>query len=98
MSAPYTHTNWVVKQGREDDFVERWSEWAEWSRRNGLAARAMLLRDVDNPERFVSFGPWESIQAVRNWRALAGYQERVAKLREVVEQFEPRTLEVVARR
>jgi hypothetical protein len=40
----------------------------------------------------------ESMQAVRNWRALAGYQERVAKLREVVDHFEPRTLEVVARR
>jgi heme-degrading monooxygenase HmoA len=58
----------------------------------------MLLRDVDDPERFVSFGPWESVQAVRNWRGLAGYQERVAKLHEVVDQFEPRTLEVVAKR
>jgi hypothetical protein len=58
----------------------------------------MLLRDCDKPERFVSFGPWESMQAVRNWRALAGYQERVAELREVVDHFEPRTLEVVARR
>jgi heme-degrading monooxygenase HmoA len=98
MATPYTHTSWVVKRGREEEFIERWSEWAEWSHREGLAARAMLLRDADNPERFVSFGPWESVQAVRNWRALAGYQERVARLREVVDHFEPRTLEVVARR
>jgi heme-degrading monooxygenase HmoA len=98
MAAPYTHTNWIVKRGRDKEFVERWSEWAEWSHRQGLAAHAMLLRDVDNPERFVSFGPWESVQAVRNWRALDGYQERVAKLHEVVDQFEPRTLEVVAKR
>jgi heme-degrading monooxygenase HmoA len=100
MAAPYTHTNtnWIVKRGRDKEFVERWSEWAEWSHRQGLAAHAMLLRDVDNPERFVSFGPWESVRAVRNWRALHGYQERVAKLHEVVDQFEPRTLEVVAKR
>jgi hypothetical protein len=35
---------------------------------------------------------------VSNWRAQAGYHERVAKLREVVDRFEPRTLEVVAQR
>jgi heme-degrading monooxygenase HmoA len=98
MSAPYTHTSWIVKPGREDEFVERWSDWADWSHREGLEAHALLLRDADHPERFVSFGPWESLQAIRNWRALAGYQERVARLREVVDEFEPRTLEVVASR
>jgi heme-degrading monooxygenase HmoA len=96
MATPYTHTSWVVKPGREEEFVERWNEWADWSRRQGLAARAMLLRDVDKPDRFVSFGPWESMQSVRGWRAQAGYHERVARLREVVDEFEPRTLEVVA--
>jgi heme-degrading monooxygenase HmoA len=98
MHTPYTHTTWEVKRGREEEFVERWSEWADWSHREGLAARAMLLRDVDNPELFVSFGPWESTRAIRSWRALPGYQERVGKLREVVDHFEPRTLEVVAKR
>ena len=98
MAAPYTHTSWVVKEGREDEFVERWREWADWTRRQGLASQAMLLRDVDDPRRFISFGPWESIQAVSNWRAQAGYHERVVKLGEVVDHFEPRTPEVVASR
>ena len=92
---PYTHTSWIVKRGREAEFIECWREWADWSHREGLAGGGMLLRDLDNPERFVSFGPWESMQAIRNWRALAGYQERVARLGELVEHFEPRTLEVV---
>jgi hypothetical protein len=34
---------------------------------------------------------------VRNWRALPGYEERVVRLTEVVESFEPRTLEIAAR-
>jgi len=97
VATPYTHTSWTVKKGREAEFIERWSEWAEWSHREGLAERAILLRDVDNPEEFVSFGPWVSMQAVRNWRALSGYQDRVARLREVVEHFAPRTLELVSR-
>jgi hypothetical protein len=57
MATPHTHTSWVVKRDRETEFIEHWSEWPDWSRYVGLAARAMLLRDCDNPERFVGFGP-----------------------------------------
>ena len=98
MSQAYTLTVWQVKPGLEDDFVQRWSEWIEWSHRQGLQAHARLLRDVDTPGKFVSFGPWETLQAVRSWRALEGYQERVARLQEVLQNFEPETLELVAER
>ena len=98
MEALYTHTTWQVKEGQEDEFVRRWSEWVAWSHDAGLTAPGMLLRDAEQPQTFVSLGPWESMSAVRNWRALPGYQERVARLREVVDDFAPRTLEVVARR
>jgi heme-degrading monooxygenase HmoA len=94
----YTHTTWHVKQGREEEFVRCWEEWVEWSHREGLQAPALLLRDTESPQKFVSFGPWESAAAVGSWRALAGYQERVARLREAVDGFEPRTFEVVSRR
>jgi heme-degrading monooxygenase HmoA len=96
-TANYTHTVWRVKAGREDEFVLRWREWVEWSHREGLEAPALLLRDLDSERTFISFGPWESVAAVRSWRALPGYQQRVERLREVVERFEPRTLEVTAR-
>ena len=94
----YTHTTWRVKAGMEEEFTARWSEWVDWSHRQGLGAHARLLRDVERKGTFVSFGPWESMEAVRKWRVLPGYQERVARLHEVLESFEPRTLEVVAER
>jgi heme-degrading monooxygenase HmoA len=93
----YTHTTWRVKPDLEDEFVRRWSEWAEWSHREGLDAPALLLHDLDDPGTFISFGAWQSVVAVKNWRTLSGYNERVARLREVVDRFEPRTLEVTAR-
>jgi heme-degrading monooxygenase HmoA len=96
MEPAYTHTTWVVKKEHESEFVERWRDWVEWSHHAGLQAHAVLLHDVDNPGTFVSFGPWESVGAVRNWRALRGYQERVKRLSEVVERFEPKTFTVVA--
>jgi heme-degrading monooxygenase HmoA len=98
VESPYTHTTWRVKDGHEDDFIARWQEWVDWSRRQGLSAAALLLRDVEDPHVFVSFGPWENLSAIRNWRGLAGYHERVALMREAVESFEPRTLGVVSRR
>jgi len=98
MEKPYTHTTWLAKAEHEADFVELWSEWVEWSHRQGLEANAMLLRDVENPRAFVSFGRWEGIDAVRDWRTLSGYKERVARLGALVERFEPRILEVVERR
>jgi heme-degrading monooxygenase HmoA len=98
MAETYSHTTWRVKPERETEFVRRWAEWAEWSHRQGLAADARLLRDIENPGTYVSFGPWASIEAVSSWRSLAGYNERVARLAELVISFEPRTFELVAER
>ena len=98
MEAHYTHTTWHVDERNQEEFVRRWVEWAEWSRRQGLVEDALLLRDTDDPQRFISFGPWESAKAIAGWRALPGYQERVDRLRQVVDGFEPRTLRAVALR
>ena len=96
MGQAYTHTTWAVKPGQEEEFVRRWTELARWSSAQGLATRAKLLRDVDDQSRFVSFGPWESLDAVRRWRLLPGFHERVHRLQEVLAGFEPRTLELTA--
>jgi heme-degrading monooxygenase HmoA len=98
MEETYSHTTWRVKPGCEAEFERRWQEWAEWSQRQGLGAHARLLKDVENPQTYVSFGPWVSVELVSNWRSLAGYHERVARLRDVVDSFEPGTFEVVATR
>ena len=98
MAETYSHTTWQVKPGSAEEFVRRWEEWAEWSHRQGLGAHARLLRDVESPDTYVSFGPWISVDAVKNWRSLAGYHERVARLQEVVVSLEPRTFEVIAER
>ena len=98
MAQHYTHTHWYVKPGREADFVQRWRAFAGWSAAEGLAASARLLRDVDDPSHYISFGPWETLEAVRRWRGMPGFQEHVVALSEVVDRFEPKTLELVAER
>jgi heme-degrading monooxygenase HmoA len=92
----YTYSTWIVKPGMEEEFIRRWHDWAAYAHSRGLERRAKLLRDVDSSNRFVSFGPWESMSAVRRWRADEGFHERTTRLQEVIESFQPHTLEEIA--
>jgi heme-degrading monooxygenase HmoA len=92
----FTHTVWLTKPGCEEEFVRRWIEWARWSASQGVEGHGTLLRDADDPRRFVSFAPWVSFEAATRWRTLQGFNERIARLQELVESFQPATLEQVA--
>jgi heme-degrading monooxygenase HmoA len=97
MSQLYTHAIWTARPGREEEFVAAWSEFADWTEREVSAdATGKLLRDTSTPNRFISFGPWESLEQIEDWRARDGWKERVARLRELLDGFEPSTLEQVA--
>ena len=89
----YTYGVWVVKSGREEEFVVRWREMAEWTTANVPGAgAARLLQDESHPGRFISIGPWESREAISSWRSLLGFQERIGRLRELLETFTQATL------
>jgi quinol monooxygenase YgiN len=63
--------------------------------RDRSAGNPRLLRDRDNPRRFLSFGPWDDVEAVEAWRASEGFQLRIGKVRELLEDLEVRTLDPV---
>lgn len=92
----YSHGTWIVKPGREDDFVKRWLELGDWTTENFPAARGTLTRDVEEANRFVSFGPWPSAGHAERWRDSQGFREHVDRILETVDTFEPRTLQLVA--
>ncbi len=96
MGKPYSAGIWIVKPGREDEFVAAWHEFAEWSRSTIEGASwATLLRDQQRPNRFVSVGPWDSLEAIESWRSHPGFAERIDRLRGLIESLEPMTLESV---
>lgn len=89
----YTHHVWVVRSGREEEFVARWKDLAEWTAANVPGAgTARLLQDMEHPGRFISVAPWETREALSSWRSLLGYQERLGRVRELLETFTPSTL------
>jgi heme-degrading monooxygenase HmoA len=95
MTEIYTVGIWTVKTGQEEEFVAAWRAMGEATIRELPAARGTLLRDVADPRRFVSFGPWESLEMVETWRASDAFQSGVARIREVLDAFEPGTYEVI---
>jgi heme-degrading monooxygenase HmoA len=54
-----------------------------------------LVRDLDNPGRYVSFAPWESFEAQAVWKQLPEFRERIGRVRSHCENFEPSTHELV---
>lgn len=100
VSAPafYSTGSWLPFPGREEPFLEAWRAFAAWAAElPGAAGEALLLRDLRAPDRFVSFLPWESFEAIKAWKAHAEFKERMSRVQEHVDRFAPTEAEVVAR-
>jgi len=93
---PYSSGVWIATPGREADFASAWREFAEWSLATiNPGGWAVLLRDRAHGNRFVSFGPWDSLDQIAAWRSHPGFAERVGRIQELIEGLEPSTLEAV---
>jgi len=88
---------WVTKDGAAAAFVAAWNQLAADTASDFPGATAVLLRDRDDPNRFVSVGPWESAEQIDAWRASDAFQRGVGRIRETLESFTPATLDVVTR-
>ena len=94
--AVYTVGIWIVKPGREDEFADSWREMAAWTTQSvSSAASGTLLRDRERTNRFVSFGPWASVADIEAWRAHPGFADRVGRMRDLLDEFSPMTLDDV---
>ena len=96
MNEIYTTGTWTPHQGREDDFVHAWMEFAGWASSRPGAGLLSLTRDLRDPGRFVSFGGWESLEQVREWKGSPEFRERMAQVLQYVAEFQPSELELVA--
>ena len=93
--AVYTLGVWTVRPGAEDDFVAAWRDMAAGTVTDFPAATAMLLRDRDRPNLFISYGPWQSLAEIESWRGSAVFRDGVARMRPTLENFEPHTMDPV---
>jgi heme-degrading monooxygenase HmoA len=96
MSQTYTTGSWKPTAGKQDMFVAAWAEFAAWASGMPGAGALRLARDTRDPERFVSFAAWDSVEAVRAWKSAPDFRGRLARVLQHVAEFEPSELNVVA--
>jgi len=95
MAETYTNGTWLVKPGEEEDFVAAWREFVTWASTWPGSGTFRLVRDVDDPARFVSFAPWESFEAQGAWKAHEEFPERIGRVRRHTKDFTPAVFELV---
>ena len=69
MTTIYTTGSWKPKPGAEDAFVEAWREFAEWATTRPGVGTLHLTRDLQSPDRYVSFADWENAETVAAWKS-----------------------------
>jgi heme-degrading monooxygenase HmoA len=85
----YSSGEWLVSAGSEDEFIERWNTFIEWSLNNAPGAVSfVLVRSYEEPRKFLSLGAWESQDAQEAWRRMPRMQELLGRCRELCEEFE----------
>lgn len=93
----YTLASWYVKEGRETDFVTAWrGELAEYFFSLPGCRWGTLLQSVEDPRRFYSFGPWDSLDDIRRMRQNPRTGEVFALLEGLCEEMVPGAFRHVA--
>lgn len=87
---------WWVKPDHEEQFVDEWTRFTRHAATYPGASTLRLGRDLGDPSRYVSFAPWDDADAAHTWKAQPDFRERIGRVLQHVERFEPSELDVVA--
>lgn len=84
----YASGNWHVAKGKEKEFVERWTEFLQWTRKDhpGLQ-NAMLLQDAEDKSHFVSASEWDSADAREAWKKSPQFAEKFGAARALCDEM-----------
>jgi hypothetical protein len=87
---------WAVKPENSSEFIAAWQTFTERLAQNLPDERgAVLLEDIRDPNRFISFAPISYPEKVEEVMSRAELQELWSRLMELCEDFKPNMLRVV---
>src|SRR5262245_55180276 len=95
MTETYSSGVWTVKSGEEDAFAADWKACVAWSAKQPGSGTFRLVRDVDEPNRFMSFGNWDGMDAQNAWTRHPEFAERLGKVRAHCDDFKPSSYELI---
>lgn len=89
-SEAYTLAMWRVRPGQEEEFIRAWREdLADFFLSLPGVMGGTLLRSVEDPALFYSFGPWRSLEDIQAMRADPRTPTVLGKLRELCMEATP---------
>ena len=93
----FTSGQWLVKPGKEADFISAWDTFAQWTGEHQPGAGSgHLLQDTTNSRSFLSFGHWDSEAAIQQWRLMPEFQAFLTTARDLCDDIQTRALTLVA--
>ena len=85
----YSSGEWLVRRGSEDEFIEAWTSFIEWSLDNAPGAVSfVLVRSTEEPRKFLSLGAWENQEAQEAWRDMPRMQVMLGHCRALCDEFD----------
>jgi heme-degrading monooxygenase HmoA len=63
----YTCSIWDIDEDKQDLFIDTFQAFARAADESGGTADGMILRDVEDPHRFIVIRRWDSADAVLRW-------------------------------
>jgi heme-degrading monooxygenase HmoA len=89
MAEHYASGSWQVTNGKEDEFMARWTEFLQWTRETqpGLMS-ARLTRRADDPSHFLSFSQWKDEASLATWKQSQDFQQRLGACRSLCTEFD----------
>lgn len=97
MPETYTMGFWTAKVGEEDALASAWTEFAEWIKDQSGVQTLRLVRDLNEPAKFISFADWDGIDSIHAWKAMPEFKERIGRVKQHTDDFTASEAELVVR-
>jgi hypothetical protein len=93
----YTLGVWRVKDGKQTEFIAAWQGLGRYFHSLPKPpGKGTLVQSVDEPQQFYSFGPWSTLDDIREMRSRPETPTEIGKLMDLCEEGRPGTFRVVA--
>src|SRR5262245_43121249 len=80
--------DWVVAEGKQDEFLQRWTEFLQWTKAEAPGfIEAQLLRDAQDPRHFVSLSEWSDDAGRTSWRTHDDFRSHLEAARSLCDEF-----------
>jgi quinol monooxygenase YgiN len=95
----YSSGEWLVRAGSEQEFIQRWNSFIQWTLNEAPGAVSfVLVRSTEEPSKFLSLGAWESQQAQEAWREMSQMQVMLGQCRALCDEFDTHRYTLAASR